>query len=559
MNARHIFLMLAAALVLLGLPCCSDNYDKELMPTVGDRVLKVDGHDTAFNLSFNASPSTNEVKVESNTLWKVEVVCEGGWCSTDKVSGRGSEAFSLILRDNMIAERKCSVTVYMVDAEGNKLEGVPGSSLTITVTQAVSAVRLDPSSLPPFAPQDNQRELFRVIANVPWTLDVTYEGENATEFITITPESGSMARAEGGAFEGENEATFYVSVADNRTAADRKAYINLRSGVGSYSVEISQIKSEYSFDVSPAENQVVAAEGGSIAFGVLSIVGWSVDSSADWVTFSVPSYPEGSGSRVETVATVAPNTTGQERSALLRFKPADGRYQELSVYVTQRAYDMTFAISSPDASEVVMEGGGTLSFDLDSRFDWTLETPSWVSASMAEGAASTSSRGIALEVAYNSTNSNRTGTVTVYPQATPFAGGVTLDPAALGIEPLRFSVTQFGGREPAISVPWLRDGYTQTSATVEFNFYSPYYRIVEAGLEYRREDASSVATMTVNPSDPTEGTASFELTGLDPASRYVTRGYVKDDSGTVKYGDWSYPFTTAGQYPTNDDNPRPEI
>ena len=556
MKATYLYSILAAGALLMS-PGCSDNIDTGLVPVVSERTLAVDGHDTAFNLSFNAGPSTSEVKVESNTLWKVEVVCDGGWCSVDKVSGRGSESFSMSLRDNMLEKRTCSVTVYMVDAQGEKLTGVPGSSLTITVTQDVSAVRLTPSSLEPFKPQGNERQLFEITANVAWTLDVSYEGDNASEFISITPEGGDMHPAGDGTFSGEGAASFYMSVADNRTAADRKAYINLRSDVGNYSVEISQVKSDYSFDVTPAENQVVAAEGGRIAFGVLSIVGWSVESSADWLTFSVPSYAEGSDRRVETVATVAPNTSGRERSTLVRFKPSDSRYQELSVSVTQRGYDLAFAISSADATEVAMERGDSLSFDLDSRFDWTLETPSWVTADISGGTASTSQRMVTLEVAPNTTNSNRTGFVTVYPQPTPFAGGVTLDPSALGIGPLRFSVTQFGGREAAISVPWLLDGYTQSTATIEFNYYSPFARVVEAGLQWRKEDAAEWNTETVTVSDPTEGTVTVELGSLDSATRYVARGYVKDEDGTVKYGSVSYPFTTAGQYPSNSDNPTP--
>lgn len=559
MKTTYIHLVLAAALMLLGLQCCSDNYDAELVPTLGERNLTVDGHDTAFTMNFNAGPSTSEVKVASNTLWKVEVVCEGGWCSVDKVSGRGDESFSMSLRDNMISKRTCSVTVYMVDAQGEKLENVPGSSLTITVTQDVSAVRLTPSSLEPFSPQGNDRQLFEVIANVAWTLDVSYEGENTAEFITIVPESGDMNSVGDGTFEGEGEASFYMSVADNRTAADRKAYINLRSEVGSYSVEISQIKSDYSFDVTPSENRVVAASGGTVAFGVLSIVGWDVRTAADWISFSVSSYPQGSESRVETVATVAPNSTGLERSAEIRFVPSDSRYQELSLTLTQRGFDTTFAISSADASEVVMESGGELAFDLDSRFDWTLEAPSWISPGITSGSASTASQNISLKVERNATSSNRTGTVTVYPQATAFAGGVTLDPTVLGIQPVRFTVTQFGGREAAISVPWLVDGYTQDSATIEFNYYSPYAEIVEAGLQWKKEadGDNDWNTETVKVSDSTEGTVTVELTGLDPATRYVARGYVKDSEGKIKYGTVSYPFATAGRYPDNSDNPTP--
>ena len=557
MKTTTIHCILTALFAILGLVSCSDNYDAGLIPVLGKRSLSVDGHDTAFTLNFNASPSINEVKVESNTLWKVEVVCDGGWCSVDKVSGRGNESFSINLRDNMIEKRTCSVSVYMIDAQGEKLVGVPGSSITVTVTQDVSAVRLSPSSIEPFKPQGNERQLFHIIANVAWTLSVDYDGDNASGFINIVPEEGDMAASDNGRFTGEGEASFYLSVTDNRTAADRRAYLNLRSDAGSYSVEISQAKSEFSFDVSPLENQVIAAEGGTIRFGVLSLVGWDVRSAADWITFSLSSSAQGSDSRVETVATVAPNTTGSERSAEIRFIPRDSRYQELSLSVSQRCYDMTFGISCPDASDIIMENGGTLVFDLDSRFDWIIETPSWVSADIHEGTASASPRVITLDVSKNSTNNTRTGTVSIYPQPTEIAGDVKLDPHILGIEPLRLQVTQFGGREAAISVPWLADGYTQTSATVEFNYYSPFADIVEAGLQWRKEDASEWNTEMVSVSDSTEGTVSIELKSLEPATKYVARGYVKDADGIVKYGTVSYPFTTGGQFPGSWDNPTP--
>ncbi|MDE6637374.1 MAG: hypothetical protein K2K32_03955 [Muribaculaceae bacterium] len=557
MKTRHIFLMLASVFMMLGTYSCSDNVDSDLIPTLGERTLTVDGHETAFTMNLNAGPSTTEIKVESNTLWKVEVVCEGGWCSVDKVSGRGNESFSMSLRDNMISKRTCSVTVYMVDAQGEKLEGVPGSSLTITVTQDVSDVRLTPSSVAPFKPQGNERQLFEVIANVAWTLDVSYEGDNASEFVVITPESGDINAVGDGSFQGEDTATFYISVADNRTATDRKAYLNLRSATGNYTVEISQIKSEYSFDVSPAENQVVAAEGGKISFGILSIVGWDVRTAADWITFNPASSSEGSENRVTTEATVLPNTSGRERSAEIRFVPRNESYSELSLTITQRGYDITFAISSADASAIAMESGESLSFDLDSRFNWTLETPSWVSADAQSGNASTAPREIKLTVQANTTNNNRTGYVTVYPQNTTFAGGVTLDPSVMGVEPLRFSVTQFGGREPAVSVPWLLDDYTQTSAIIEFNYYSPFANVVEAALQWRRVGETNWNTVQSTVSDPTEGTVTVELNSLEPATRYEARGYVKDANGTVKYGSVSYPFNTAGQYPGSSDNPTP--
>ncbi len=451
MKTKYIFGLLAAALIALA-PGCSENLDGELVPTVTERTLTVDGHDSAFNLSYNAGPSTTEIKVESNTLWKVEVICDGGWCTVDKVNGRGNESFSMSLRDNMIAARTCSMTVYMVDAQGDKVEGVPGSSLTITVKQDVSAVRLTPSSLAPFSSQGNERQLFEVTANVPWTLDVTYESGNPNEFITITPESGNMVAVGDGTFKGDDAASFYISVADNRTAADRKAYINLRSDVGNYTVEITQIKSEYSFDVSPAEPQALPADGGQIKYGVLSLSGWKVSTAADWISFSRTSG-EGSPEREETIATIFPNMTGIARTAEIHFKPDNSNYQGLSVTIVQAANDSV-------------------------------------------------------------------------------AG-------------------------PAVSIPWLLDGYGQTFATVQFNFYSPFVSIVEAGLQWKKEDASDWNEKTVVPDNAIQSTLSFELTDLDPATKYVARGFVKDANGNVNYGSVSYPFTTAGLYPGNGDNPTP--
>lgn len=645
--------MIAGTLLAVSATACSDNYDTGLEPTQKPLILKVDGHESAFSETYNAAPGNYEVSVESNTLWRVEATSNGGWISLDKVSGRGNESFTFSLRDNMLEERTGSVTVYMVNAEGEAL-GTPGSSISLTVNQSVSSVRLSPSSLEPFKPAGNDRTLFTVTANVAWTLDVSYEGQNPTEFISITPESGDIQASGNGTYSGDGEATFYMSVADNRTSSDRKAYLNLKSdgNVGSYSVEITQSKSEYNFDVSPYENQTVGAKGGEIKFGVLSIVGWSVESAYDWITFSPASYPEGSDSRVETVATIAPNPTGELRTATVRFKPNDDRYQgqdvtiiqqgwdnafdvtpkenrvvgasggtldfsilsmvgwravssepwisfslssadeenenwvstiaevapnesgversatlqfipgngkynTVNINVTQRGYDLRFEVSQADGSGIIMEDGGSLALDLDSRFRWQATAPSWLSLDPAEGSASASISRINVEAEANRTNDNRTGTVTLIPLQTEFAGGVTLDPEKLGILPIHVGVTQFGGRAAAISVPWLVDGYTHTTATIEFNFYSPFYEIVEAGLEWGLADSTERQTLTVTPTNSTDGTVSFELTGLNAATNYVARGYVKDSQGNVKYGDWSYPFTTAGRYPGSGDNPTP--
>ena len=387
MKTAYYYAAVAAA-ILLTAQACSDNINPELEPVKTERTLDVTvGGAKVSRLDLNAAPSETTVEVTSNTRWTVEISnCEGGWCSVDVINGSGDGSFTIMVLDNMRDVRDCDVTVYMTDAEGNK---DTKDSWTIKVQQEVSDVRITPSSLEPFAAQNPRAQDFSIVSNVEWTLSVSYEGENATEFVTIIPKEGMTDRGDG-SFSGNAGASFMISLQDNRTTADRKAYLNLVSSVSHYIVEVTQSRSEYAFDVTPSENRVVAAEGGDIRFGVLSIVGWDVKSSADWISFSVPSMAEGSDSRVETVARIAPNSEGVRRETQIQFQPKDDRYPMLTVTVTQLGYDMAFGISRADTVGVVMEGGADLRLELDSRFRWTAEAPSWLRVNPGEGNASSS-------------------------------------------------------------------------------------------------------------------------------------------------------------------------
>ncbi len=555
MKTRHIFGWLAAAfLTLAGVAACSDNYDTGLMPTKNQLELKVDGHTSAFSVDYGAAPDDKiEVQVESNTLWKVSIECEGGWCTADKMTGRGNEIITLSILENINKERSARIMVYVVDADGEAVSNEGTTSIEMTLKQAVSDVRLSPSSLEPFEAQNPRSQEFTIISNVNWTLDVSYEGENPTEFVMITPLSG-MTQGVNGTYAGSEGATFMMTLQDNRTAADRKAFLNLVSAVSRYTIEITQTKSSYTFDVTPSENQTVGAVGGEIPFGVLSPnSGWDAICSASWVTLTVPSIAEGSMSRVETVAKIAPSD-GQYRSTQILFKPRDDRYPQQTVTIVQTGIDVYFEASRIDNVGVVKEKGDEIMVEVDSRFNWTASAPSWINLSSTSGYGSSTFEAY-IEANYG--NENRTGFITITPEPTYTQEGIILDPSRFGLAPISLGVTQFGGHEPAVSVPWLADGYTQTSATIEFNYYSPFAAIVEAGLFWKREDASEWNYVPASVSDPTEGKITVDLTSLNPATKYVARGYVKDANGGEKEGSASYPFSTAGQYPSNGDNPTP--
>lgn len=553
---KTLGVMAVMALVIVA-TSCSDNMDPELEPTLTERTLavKLDGADIPdHKLDLGAASSSTKIDVESNTRWIVELSeCLGGWCDVDVINGTGNDSFTITVLDNMKEERDCYVTVYKTDAEGNAEND---GSIQIKVSQAVSDVRLTPSSLEPFAPEFNNRQEFNIVSNVDWTLSVSYDSEDATRFITIIPDA-SMVDNGDGSYSGNGAATFGIDVQTNRTSADRKAFINLESSVATYSIEITQLKSTYTFDVSPSENRTLPAEGGSIEFGVLSLSDWVVATAADWIVFSHTSG-QSSESRVTTTATVLPNEWGVERSAEIRFRPDNEGYQEQSVTVIQRGYDLTFNVNRADNSGVVSDGGGSIAIELDSRFDWVITTPDWMQPTIGNGEASSVSCTVEVSVECNGTNDNRTGWLTVTPQPTKFSGGVVLDPEKLGVESAKISVTQFGGHEPAVSTPWLADGYTQTSATVEFNYYSPFCQIIKGGLQWRKYGETDwVTTDPESVSNSTEGMVSVTLDNLDPATRYEARGYVIDENGRMTAGTVCYPFTTAGRRPASDDNPTP--
>lgn len=565
MKAKQLYILLAVFMVMLGTPSCSDNVDGELKPTANERLLSIEteGKSTSDNATaqpitfdFDSGSKSILVKVTSNTLWKVEVSGDGG-CSVDVARGQGNGEFNITVPNNRGEQRYSQISVTQIDGEGNEYKG--GRSAYIDITQEGSQVYITPSSLDMFPAEDARDQEFDIVANAEWTLSVRAESEGTGNFITITPIEG-MTEVSGSnqVFTGTANARFRISLQNNGTAVVRKAYIELKSENGNSSVEISQQKSDYTFDVSPNTTRYIAAVGDDMKFDVYSpMYGWHIIlPEGSWITCPNTQFDK-SDSRVTVNMTVATNFTGRERTETIFFESDNTAYDRVPVMVVQSGYDMTFAISSADASEVVMENGGSLSFDLDSRFNWIIETPTWVSASETKGNASTSARRIDLNIGQNTTNSYRAGTVTVYPQPTTFEEGVTLDPTKLGIQPAKFSVTQFGGQKPAISVPWLSDGVTQKEAELSINYYSPYIKIAYAGLEWKEENATDWEKQQVPVSDVNSGTVTFKLSGLKPMEGYVARGYVISSDGQTYTGTTMLTFNTAGQLPGINDNPTP--
>ncbi|MDE6549451.1 MAG: hypothetical protein K2L22_10690 [Muribaculaceae bacterium] len=555
MKIRSLYIIISALLLMFVMIACSDNNDPTLKPTSKERILILEAQgettsdDATSSISLNilSEETTIPVKVVCNTFWEVEV-SSSAWCSVDVVRGEGEGEFNITIPNNKEESRHFQISVYQIDSNGQPYDREKCANIVIT-QDANIGVYIFPSSLDIFPASNPNVKSFKVRSNLPWKLLVSYENEFTDDFVKIIPGNGmeeSKASNEKTIYSGTMDADFSILLSNNGLNIPRKAYLEFETILGNNKVCINQEESDYAFDVFPNTTRTIVPEGELLLLNVYSPqCGWKVRANNPWIKCQYNEFDK-SESRVTVNVNVECNLTGEDRAGIIYFIPDNTYYEPVKVEVFQRGYDMTF-ISSHDVSEVVMEYGGMFNLYLDSSFDWAIVTPIWVSANETKGLASNLTTQVSLTVEPNSSYSNRSGRIIVYPQITEYEGGVKFDPEKLGIQPIIVPITQLGSREVTIGVPWLHDGYSQTSATVEFNFYSPYYMIVEAGLEYRREDMDTAAIVTVSLSDATEGTVSFELTDLEPLSRYVTRGYVKDEDGRIIYGKWSYPFTTAGR------------
>ena len=572
-----IYGLLAMAAMAPSLSGCSDNIDMQYEPTKTAKRLTASAFPTQTGtfsdqvLTLAATPSATTVNVSSNTRWSVKVEVEDGWCAATAYSGSGDGSFEIRTLENLgDKERRCVITLNAVDAQNNVISGENGASYAITVIQNYSDVHLSPSDLQPFAAKAPEPEEIQIVANedIEWTLALSYEDREdsqAAGFMNIVAPSGPAIsdQTESG-FRGKGNASFTLTLDDNRIAADRVGYITLTSGVGTYTIEVRQLGTQFTFDVTTDDYKTVPTQGGAMTFGVYSpLIGWEIQGCPGWITFTPDKGKADERNRTPVTATIAANPSGSERQAEIFFVPKgenESLYQKYSVRIVQDPNDFTF--TADIAGGVVGETGGEKVIGLDSRFDWELgELPDGVTADRYSGRASAQIQTITVTVGRYEGNT-RDIPVRIIPVPTDFTGLKDVNPLEAGVSSLEMTITQFGGKDAAVSVPWVT-GFTQTEATIEMNYYSPFEEVTAAGIQWKEYVAGDNSEDNWNTMEDTgfekgkSGYATVNITGLKAATPYVARGYVVVN-GKVKHGPVTAPpFTTAGIRPGSDDNPTP--
>lgn len=573
MKTRNLYMMVVAFMVMLGIQACSDNSDLTRRPTGNDRYIRLeaDGQTTSdestgglIKFDYDSGSRTIPVTVSSNTLWKVEVT-GGGWCSVDVARGQGDGTFTISITNNRAEPRNAEIKVVQIDSSGNEYDG--SRTADIEIVQDGSNIYITPSSLEIFPAENAPSQKFDIVANAEWTLSVRLETELTGDFITIIPVEG-MTEVEGSSqtFTGTGNASFSISLQNNGTGTVRKAYIELKSENGNTSVEISQQKSENIFDVSPNTTIFVAAAGDDKDFSVYSPnENWSVVIPENsWIKFEDTHFSK-SDVRVTVKMTVEPNISGRERRETIFFKSNNTAYELVPVVVVQSGFDLTFNVTLNDQTRIISETGGDFSFNVNSMFRWRVaRAASWISVPTDEVEGSVDAATVNVTVARNTSNEQREDSIKVIPLTTYF-DGIPVNPEDVGIRTIKVPVMQYGGQRPAVSTPWLMDGYgyvseEQSSADLEFSYYSPFVTVEKAGLQWMKASETNwdtAAFQEVEAPNPNAANIPMSLDNLDPATEYVARGYVICSNGQRYPGSATFPFRTAGRYPSANDNPTP--
>ena len=131
---------------------------------------------------------------------------------------------------------------------------------------------------------------------------------------------------------------------------------------------------EVSFDNAA---QTIDAQGGSIEVTLKSNGEWSIAMTEGWIMVSSMS---GNGDATLTI-TVAPNTTGESRSAEITASTKDNTaVMTLTQNAPQHYVDVTpmSIVCGPD--------GGEFTVEVTSNIEWEVVTPEWVTSSMMSGA-----------------------------------------------------------------------------------------------------------------------------------------------------------------------------
>lgn len=259
---------------------------------------------------------------------------------------------------------------------------------------------------------------------------------------------------------------------------------------------------------------------------------WTITCTESWVSFS---DKKGRGDLNVTV-TVTSN-------------PSSTSSREATVIVASKSVTRTITITQSPNSEQLEISPTTMTFTstaesqyvtISSNTHWTVSGgASWVTVDKTEG---DNNGTIKITVAANEAKESRSTEFTIRG-----IGGTTK----------QLTIQQAAATYTTLSVPQITD-ITKNSANVSFTFDSSM-TITSYGACYATTDNPTIenAANISQSSSSNQGSPTITLTDLTSGTTYYVRAYVFNAEG-IKYSN-SVSFTTANNWPGEDDNNRPNI
>lgn len=366
------------------------NLSRKLLVTQQGVPITLTASPTA--LTFTAEAGNKSISISSNANWSVSENLS--WLSVTPSSGKLNGTVTVT----------CQASLDQVPRSGEITIAVPGATpQIIAVTQAAYSISLgvNPSTLS-FSPSGGTSNV-GVTASVDWSVSET------ADWLDVS------------ALSGTGNASLSIICSQNTSTSPRNTIVTLTGADGTTrTVSVTQSGITPTLSATPASVSL-AVEGGTSNLSILSNTAWSIQTSAEWLSFSTLTGA-GDGS---VVVTALANSGTSARSAVI-FITAAGT-SPVSVTVTQAGSVNTPYLTVAPTLLYAPASAGSISFQIESNTTWRIsESISWATVSPASG----SSNGeVTVTLTARTSTSSRSGTIYIY---------------GTGLSSKKVTITQYG-------------------------------------------------------------------------------------------------------------------
>jgi|GEM_PF-5660130 len=324
-------------------------------------------------MDFAEITESKSLNVTSNSQWTV--TSNAAWLTLSTDGGNGNGYVTLTALENPTnSQRDATITVAGY-----------GVTRSISIRQApsTSPIKLSTGTWSPFENASNTS--VSVTASAAWTIS------SDSAWLTTNTNSGT------------NNGSFTIYAAANTSTSVRSGKINISSGGITKTVIVKQAGASNTITLDTTTWRPTASASNSTTINVTSNTAWTVSSNAAWLKASVSSGTN-NGSFIISTATENPDTF--ERNGLITV--TNGSLTR-SVTVVQTGVAGVISVSTNTWNPT--ETASNTSIDISANTTWEISSnTSWLTTNPKRGSKD---RSVTLSAQANTTNSPRTGTITI--------------------------------------------------------------------------------------------------------------------------------------------------